>query len=65
MTNEDIKIAEIQDNRIWVHSEKLGYGCWIRNSLFRILIRNQKDHSKIIEIIENGKRTRRKEKEKL
>ena len=24
-----IKIGEIQDERVWVHSNKLGYGHWV------------------------------------
>ena len=30
-----IEIKEIQDTRIWVHSNKLGYGKWFSDDDFR------------------------------
>ena len=36
--NEEINILEIQDERIWIHSNKLGYGHWIPNDKLRSLL---------------------------
>ncbi len=36
--NDKIKIGDIQDSRIWLHSEELGFGKWINNSELQRLI---------------------------
>lgn len=39
--NEDIVITDVQDERIWIQSDSLGYGRWIPNSELRNLIENK------------------------
>ena len=41
--NKEIKIGEIQDERIWIHSNKLGYGRWIWNSQLTLLIQRTEE----------------------
>ena len=36
--NKNIEITEVQDERIWIHSEELGFGKWIYNSELQLLI---------------------------
>lgn len=36
--NKKIKVTEIQDERIWIHSSELGFGKWIYNSELQKLI---------------------------
>ena len=51
--NKKIEITEIQDDRFWFHSKKLGYGKWIYNSELRELIKTkircrEENHSFVI-----------------
>lgn len=36
--NEKIKIDDIQDSRIWIHSVELGYGRWVSNDELKDMI---------------------------
>lgn len=46
MKNKEIEISEPQDSRVWIHSNKLGYGKWIKNNELTELIKS-KSNSKI------------------
>lgn len=42
--NDEVLIQDIQDERIWIHSKKLGYGCWITNKqLHQLVLENTID----------------------
>ena len=39
--NPKIKISEIQDSRMWIHSEELGYGCWVSNNILKDIVKSK------------------------
>jgi len=41
LENDMIRINEPQDSRFWIHSEELGYGCWVRNDILKELVKNK------------------------